>query len=74
MLITKLQLLLRYPHLQGVKPVCRDFRGGDVRHSLADITKSSTLLGYQPTHNIGQGLKMAMQWYVQYSDPQCPSA
>ncbi|MDO9010546.1 MAG: NAD-dependent epimerase/dehydratase family protein [Gallionella sp.] len=61
-----LNLLPRYPHLQGVKPVYRDFRAGDVRHSLADISKAGTLLGYQPTHRIGEGLKVAMEWYVQH--------
>lgn len=60
-----LNLLPAYPHLHGVKPVYRDFRGGDVRHSLADISKSARLLGYQPTHHIGEGLKVAMDWYVQ---------
>lgn len=61
-----LNLLPSYPHLQGVKPVYREFRAGDVRHSLADISKSSTLLSYQPTHRIGEGLKVAMSWYVHY--------
>ena len=59
-----LNLLPSYPHLRGVKPVYRNFRAGDVRHSLADISKASTLLGYQPTHCIGDGLKVAMAWYV----------
>ncbi|NOT82155.1 MAG: hypothetical protein HOP01_05470, partial [Gallionella sp.] len=59
-----LNLLPDYPHLQNVKPIYRDFRAGDVRHSLADISKSATLLGYQPTHHIGEGLKVAMAWYV----------
>lgn len=70
MLITKLQLLPSYPHLQGVKPVHRDFRAGDVRHSLADISKASLHLAYQPTHRIGEGLKVAMEWYVQYLTQQ----
>jgi UDP-N-acetylglucosamine 4-epimerase len=60
----KLNLLQLYPHLQDAKPVYRDFRAGDVRHSLADISKSSSLLGYRPTHNISEGLKVAMGWYV----------
>lgn len=64
------QLLLNltpgYPHLQGAKPVYRDFRAGDVRHSLADISKSASLLGYKPTHRIGEGLRVAMDWYIQY--------
>lgn len=57
-------LLPSQPHLSGVTPVYRNFRAGDVLHSLADISKAATLLGYQPTHRIGEGLKVAMQWYV----------
>ncbi|MCG8123782.1 MAG: LPS biosynthesis protein WbpP, partial [Candidatus Thiodiazotropha taylori] len=45
-------------------PVYRDFRAGDVRHSLANIDKANSLLGYQPSHNIDQGLTEAMSWYV----------
>jgi UDP-N-acetylglucosamine 4-epimerase len=55
----------RYPHLADFKPVYRDFRAGDVRHSLADISKARTRLGYEPTHRIGEGLAEAMDWYVQ---------
>ena len=54
-----------FPHLQGYKPNYRDFRVGDVLHSLADITKSSILLGYEPSHRIGDGIKFAMAWYTQ---------
>jgi len=45
-------------------PTYRDFRAGDVRHSLADITKAKELLGYEPSHRIGVGLEEAMDWYV----------
>jgi len=61
-----LNLLPRFPHLQNAKPSYRDYRAGDVRHSLADISKAGNLLGYQPTHRIGEGLKVAMDWYVQF--------
>ena len=54
----------RFPHLQGFKPIYRDFRAGDVRHSLADVSKARTLLGYEPSHRIRQGLEEAMDWYV----------
>ena len=54
----------RFPHLKGFKPSYRDFRPGDVRHSLADISKARELLGYQPTHRIGEGLVEAMDWYI----------
>jgi UDP-N-acetylglucosamine 4-epimerase len=55
----------RFPHLAHFKPVYRDFRPGDVRHSLADISKARTRLGYEPSHRIGEGLAEAMDWYVQ---------
>jgi UDP-N-acetylglucosamine 4-epimerase len=57
-------LSLGNPNLQGVQPVYRDFRAGDVRHSLADISKATSLLGYQPTHRIAEGLKVSMDWYL----------
>jgi UDP-N-acetylglucosamine 4-epimerase len=57
-----------YAHLKDAKPVYRDFRGGDVRHSLADITKAKTLIDYQPEHHVGEGLKSAMEWYVRNVD------
>lgn len=46
-------------------PVYRDFRAGDVRHSQADISKASKLLGYAPTHTVQQGIAEAMPWYVE---------
>jgi UDP-N-acetylglucosamine 4-epimerase len=56
------------PHLDGATPVYRDFRAGDVRHSLADIGKAKGLLGYAPTRRIGEGLQMAMPWYIESSE------
>jgi UDP-N-acetylglucosamine 4-epimerase len=52
------------PDLAIPDPVYRDFRPGDVRHSLADITRARDLLGYEPTHNVRQGLDQAAAWYV----------
>jgi len=60
----RVNLLPHYPHLADAKPVYRDFRAGDVRHSLADISKVRSLLGYEPTHRIDEGLAEAMEWYV----------
>jgi len=54
----------QFPHLKDFKPNYRDFRAGDVRHSLADISKARTLLGYEPTHRIQQGLLEAINWYA----------
>lgn len=52
------------PALAGVQPVYRDFRPGDVRHSLADVGKARRLLGYEPSHTLSQGLGVALPWYV----------
>ena len=60
----RLALEPRFPHLKEFKPTYRDFRAGDVRHSLADISKARTLLGYAPSHRIQEGLIEAMDWYV----------
>ena len=51
--------------LPDQKPVYQDFRSGDVRHSLADISKANRLLGYEPAYRIREGLEMAMDWYKQ---------
>jgi len=48
------------------KPIYRDFRAGDIRHSNADITKARTLVGYAPTHSIYEGMKEAIAWYVEH--------
>jgi UDP-N-acetylglucosamine 4-epimerase len=48
------------------KPIYRDFRPGDVRHSQADISKAARLLGYAPTHVIRAGIIEAMQWYLKH--------
>ena len=38
-------------------------RTGDVRHSLADITKAAERLQYQPAVSIFDGLKPTFEWY-----------
>jgi UDP-N-acetylglucosamine 4-epimerase len=42
----------------------RAFRDGDIRHSLADISKACTMLGYAPTHDVAAGLEATMAWYA----------
>ncbi len=45
-------------------PTYRDFRAGDVRHSQADVSKISHLLGYAAQFRIAEGIAQAMPWYV----------
>jgi UDP-glucose 4-epimerase len=38
-------------------------RGGDIKHSLADITAAREKLGYDPTVNFEDGLRRTVEWY-----------
>jgi len=44
-------------------PVHRETRAGDIRNSLADISKAQRLLGYDPQVKAVEGLKIAFDWY-----------
>ncbi len=64
----RLNLLPQFPHLSTAEPVYRDYRQGDVRHSLADISKATSLLGYAPEYDIRRGMKDAIGWYVRHCE------
>ena len=53
------------PDLEIKKPIYRDFRAGDIRHSNANIDKIQKKLGYEPTHTLERGLKESISWYIQ---------
>ncbi len=38
-------------------------RAGDVKHSLADITRARECLGYAPTVQFEEGLRLTLEWY-----------
>src|SRR5579859_4207786 len=38
-------------------------RGGDIKHSLADISKAEAALGYKPTVDFEEGLRGTVEWY-----------
>ena len=38
-------------------------RGGDIKHSLADISKAAAALGYQPKVDFEEGLRRTVEWY-----------
>jgi UDP-N-acetylglucosamine 4-epimerase len=52
-----------HPELQEARPVYRDFRAGDVRHSEASIDAVSKALGYEPQFTVASGLDQALAWY-----------
>ena len=48
------------PEARDIEPSYRDFRPGDVLHSLADIRKARELLGYQPEFSLEKGLEQIL--------------
>jgi UDP-glucose 4-epimerase len=45
------------------QPEYRPERGGDIKHSLADISKAEAGLGYKPTVDFEEGLQRTVEWY-----------
>ena len=38
-------------------------RRGDVKHSLADLSRAEKYLGYRPTVSFEEGLRQTVEWY-----------
>jgi len=54
--------------LQGLtgysgKPKYGEERGGDIKHSLADISRAEAALGYKPKVDFEDGLRRTVEWY-----------
>jgi nucleoside-diphosphate-sugar epimerase len=52
-------------HILGtdLKPIYEAARAGDIRHSMADITRARADLGYSPTVAFEEGLVRTVDWY-----------
>lgn len=48
---------------EKIPPTYQEARQGDVKHSLADISKAKALLGYAPEFDLNNGLDKAIDWY-----------
>lgn len=59
----KMNLSQTNPEVNNVKVEYGPFRAGDVRHSLADISRAKTLLGYDPVFSVEQGMKETVKFY-----------
>lgn len=46
-----------------LRPVYQPARSGDVKHSVADISKARSLLGYEPFATLEQGLTETIEWF-----------
>jgi UDP-glucose 4-epimerase len=49
--------------MEDVKPIYREPRKGDPRHSLADVGKAQKAFGYWPVTGLREGLKQTIDWY-----------
>ena len=64
--ITLNQLLQELKDLtgrSGIEADYRDSRVGDVRHSLADISRARQILGYEPLVGLRDGLQRTIDWW-----------
>jgi UDP-N-acetylglucosamine/UDP-N-acetyl-alpha-D-glucosaminouronate 4-epimerase len=62
--IIRSNLAKNFPELADVKPEYGELRPGDVAHSQASIEKIQNLLGYDPTHEIAEGLAETVAWFA----------
>ncbi|MCG3159406.1 MAG: UDP-N-acetylglucosamine 4-epimerase [Acidobacteria bacterium] len=63
--VTLNQLLAELQKIIGANLPARyeEFRTGDVRHSLADISRAKELIGYRPLVGLTEGLEQTVTWY-----------
>jgi UDP-glucose 4-epimerase len=47
------------------KPIYGPEREGDIKHSLADISRAGKELGYQPRAHFHEGLQKTVAWYLE---------
>jgi UDP-N-acetylglucosamine 4-epimerase len=57
------EVALRKPSAATAEPAYRDFRPGDIQHSLADISKAGKLLGYHPLIRLKEGVAEVADYY-----------
>lgn len=62
--ILKQGLGQKFPEVLSLEAKYGPERKGDVKHSLADISKAKRLLKYDPEYDLEAGMKKAISWYV----------
>jgi len=48
---------------KNIKPIYAEPRQGDVKHSLADISRAREILGYEPKYDLEKGLRETVGWF-----------
>jgi len=62
------KLLARMGHASDRLDITGDFRPGDIRHALADISLAAELLNWSPTVSIDDGLDRFVTWAERATD------
>lgn len=57
------QQLCKITGANGIEPIYKPPRPGDVRNSLADVTKAQKLLGYKVQVHFEEGLRRTVAWH-----------
>jgi len=52
------------PSVAQQEPVYDGFRPGDIRRSVANISRARRRLGYEPVVSVAEGLGEALEWYA----------
>ena len=50
---------------KNIEPIYGPDRAGDIKHSNASIEKAKKYLGYNPDYSFEEGIKLAIDWYVE---------
>ncbi|MGV6829975.1 MAG: SDR family oxidoreductase [bacterium] len=61
--VNKLWNDIRTAANSSLEPIYGPPRQGDVRDSLADISKAQKLLGYEPNYSVSEGLEITYKWF-----------
>jgi nucleoside-diphosphate-sugar epimerase len=58
--VQAIQQLLGKEH---IKPEYKPPRPGDIKHSLADVSRAAAVIGYTPKISFEEGIRLAIDWY-----------
>jgi UDP-N-acetylglucosamine/UDP-N-acetylgalactosamine 4-epimerase len=61
--INELFSIIKQAAGSNLEPLYRQEREGDIRHSLADISKAVSIMGYQPDVGLKQGIDITFRWF-----------
>lgn len=53
---------------KSLKPIYTEPRQGDIKHSLADISKAKREIGYNPRYEMKEGLRETIRWFCEFEE------